>query len=159
MVLFGMYYFFLRFFKFPCVGICWVPFTEEWCFFKKLSRFLQATNDSHGTLHLPLSLVGMYSAVACIWAVTNFSHSSFKVCLSYVSWRVSNLFITVIVYLLFISLLVSENQFYREAFTVFSYFCINSYVSLLRRFYDQKILLRKKGMPHSYSILVYEYIM
>ena len=38
--------------------------------------------NSHETLHLALSLLGIYSAAASVWAVTKFSYSSFEVCLS-----------------------------------------------------------------------------
>ena len=60
--------------------------------------YFQTTCDSHGILHLSLGLVGS------IWAVTKSSYSSFGVCLSDISWRVSNFFLTVTIYLLFISL-------------------------------------------------------
>ena len=53
--------------------------------------------DSHGTLHLALGLVDTHSGTASIMAVTKFSYLSFGVCISDVSWRVSNLFFTVTV--------------------------------------------------------------
>ena len=57
--------------------------------------FSFTSSESHGTLHLTLCLVGMHSAAASMWAVTKFTYSSFGVCLSNISWRVSNLFLTV----------------------------------------------------------------
>ena len=54
------------------------------------SRFFSLTASvSHGTLCLTLSLVGMHSATAFIWAL-KFSYSSFGVSVSDISWRVSN---------------------------------------------------------------------
>ena len=53
--------------------------------FFKLSSFFLATNDSHETLHLALSLVDMHLAAASTWAVTKFSYLSFGICLSDVS--------------------------------------------------------------------------
>ena len=54
-----------------------------------VSLFLKAIqhNDSHGTQHLALSLVGMYSAAAAasMPTMTKFSYSSFSVCLSNIS--------------------------------------------------------------------------
>ena len=37
-----------------------------------LSRFFLTISDSHRTLNLALGLVGMHSAAASKWAVTNF---------------------------------------------------------------------------------------
>ena len=65
-----------------------------------------------------IGLVDMHSTAASVWAVTKFSYSSFGVCISDVSWRVSKLFLTVTVYLLFIFRLVSGDQSYGVAFTV-----------------------------------------
>ena len=45
------------------------------------------------SLYLTLGLVRMQSAAASIWIVTKFSYTLFGVCLSYVSWKVSNLFL------------------------------------------------------------------
>ena len=66
-----------------------------------------------------------------------------------ISWRVSNLFITVTVYLLLISQLVFEDQSYRLVLIFISYFWVDSGVSLLWGFYDWKILLQKRSIPHS----------
>ena len=68
------------------------------------------TSDSLGTLLSTLGLVGMDSAAAHIWEVTKFSYSSFGIRPSNIFCRVSNLFLTVTVYLLVISLCVSEEQ-------------------------------------------------
>ena len=55
------------------------------------------TSDFHGTLLLALGLVGMHCAAASMWALMKFLYSSFGVlCRSDISWRVSNLFLTVI---------------------------------------------------------------
>ena len=67
-------------------------------------------SDSNGTLHLALGFVGMHPAAASMWAVNKFLYWSFEVYVSDISWRVWNLFLTVTVYLLLISLLVSEDQ-------------------------------------------------
>ena len=108
-----------------------------------LSHFFLLTSNSHRTLHLVLGLVGIHSATAFIWAEMKFSHSSFGVCVSDISRRVSNLFLTVTVYLLIISLLVTL------WFCLFdSYFGIDLSISLLRWFCDQKILLQKRSMLH-----------
>ena len=65
-------------------------------FFKVLS-FFSTTCDSYGILYLGFGLVDI--ATASISAVTKFSYSSFGVRVSDVFWRVSNLFLTVTVYL------------------------------------------------------------
>ena len=57
-----------------------------------------------------LSSVGMHTATALTWALTKFSYSSFGICVSDVSSGASNLFLSVIVYLLLIFLLLSEDQ-------------------------------------------------
>ena len=75
-----------------------------------LSNFFLSASDFHGTLYLALGLVGMHSSAASMWAVTKFSYSSAGVCISDISWRVSNLFLTVTIYNLLISQLVNENQ-------------------------------------------------
>ena len=62
--------------------------------------FFGTTSDSHRTLHSALDLVGMHFAAASMWAVMKFSYLSFGVCVSNISWRVSNFFLTVTVYLL-----------------------------------------------------------
>ena len=50
-----------------------------------LPSFSLIVIDSHGTLYLALSFVGMHSAAASIWKVAKYSYSSFRVCLSDVS--------------------------------------------------------------------------
>ena len=73
--------------------------------------FFSTTRDSHATLQLALDLVDMHAAAAASkWTVTKFSYSSFVVWLSNVSWKASNFFFTVILYLLLIFVLVSEYQ-------------------------------------------------
>ena len=72
------------------------------------SRLSLTAIVSQWTLYLAFGLVGIYSAAAFIWVVTKFSYSSFGVCLSDDSWRVSNLFLTVGVYWLLISLLANS---------------------------------------------------
>ena len=54
--------------------------------------FIPNCNWLPWNLHLALSLVGMHLAAAFIWAVTQFSYSSFGEWLSNISWRVSHLF-------------------------------------------------------------------
>ena len=61
-------------------------------------------------LCLTLSLVRMHSAAASMWALTGFSYSSVGENASDISWRVSNLFLCVIVYLLLISHLSNRDQ-------------------------------------------------
>ena len=48
-------------------------------------RFFLTSNVSHGTLCLALSLVGMYSTAASMWALMKFSYSSFGVGVSDIS--------------------------------------------------------------------------
>ena len=62
------------------------------------SQFSLTAIVSQRTLHLALGLVGMHLAAASMWVVTKFSYFSFNVCLSDVFGRVSDLFVTVIVY-------------------------------------------------------------
>ena len=70
--------------------------------------------------------------------------------LSDISWWVSNLFLTVTVYCLLISRLVKKGAVITCDFNcLFILFCVDSGVSLPRRFCDQKILFRKMNMPHS----------
>ena len=59
--------------------------------FFMLPHFSLIATDYHGTLHLALGLVDTNFA-ASIWVVTKFSYLLFGVCLSGVSWRVSNFF-------------------------------------------------------------------
>ena len=75
--------------------------------------FILTWNVSHGTLGLPLNLVGMHSsAAASKWALTKFSYLSFEVSVSDISWSASNLFLNVNVYLSLIYLLFSEDLSY-----------------------------------------------
>ena len=102
----------------------WLPFIKKGCFFHVISFFLKIDIDSLVTLHLVHCLVGKHSTAASIWTETKFSYSSFGVCLSDVSWKVSNLFLTVNVYWLLISLLVSEDQPRRKTLLVcFLFLC------------------------------------
>ena len=87
-----------------------------------LSHFSLTAIDSHRTLHVTFGLVVIYSAVASIWVVRKFSYSSFGLCFSDVSWEVSDLFLTVTLYWLLISLLVIEDHSYRVALTVYFIF-------------------------------------
>ena len=67
------------------VGIGWVSFITDRCFFSRYVSFILNANVSHRTLCLALSLVGMHSAAAAaasMWAWTNFSYSSFGVSVS-----------------------------------------------------------------------------
>ena len=52
------------------------------------------------------------------WTATRFSDSSLGICLWDVYWRVSNMFLTVNVYWLLISLLANEDQSYHQASTI-----------------------------------------
>ena len=108
--------------------------------------FFLTSSNFHGTLHLALVLVDMYSATAFIWVLTKFLHLSFRICISDFSWKVLNFLVPT--YLLFISLLVSDNQSKLVVLTI-SYFCADSGVSLLFQFCDWKILLQKRSRPHS----------
>ena len=65
-----------------------------------LSHFLFTINVSHRTLCLALSLISMHSAPASMWELTKFSYSWFGISVSDISWSASNLFLSVIVYLL-----------------------------------------------------------
>ena len=96
---------------------CWFLLISMDSFFM-LSRFSQTSIDSQRTLSLALNVVGMHSTAASIWAVTMFSYPSFRVCLSYVSWRVLKLFLTITVCRLLIWQLANENHAYCETLTV-----------------------------------------
>ena len=61
-------------------------------------------------------LIDMHSASASMWALTKFSYSTFGVKASNISWRASNLFLSVIVNLSLISLLLTKNQSYCVGF-------------------------------------------
>ena len=74
------------------------------------ARFFLTANVSHGTLGLALCLVGTHSVAASKWAFTKFSYSSFGVGVSDISWSVSNLFLSVNVFLSLISLLFRRDQ-------------------------------------------------
>ena len=77
-----------------------------------LSHSFLTAIDSHGTLHLAFGLVGMHSIVVSTLVVRKVLYSSFRICISDISRRVSNLFLTFTVYRFLI--LVSEDQSYRE---------------------------------------------
>ena len=77
-----------------------------------LSRFFLIANVSHGILCLVLSLVGMHSTAASMWTLMKFLYSSFGVSVLDISWGAQNLFLSVIVYLLLISLLLDKDQSY-----------------------------------------------
>ena len=64
-----------------------------------LSRFFLTANVSQRTQCLALSLVGIHSAAASMWALMKFSYLSFGVSVSDISWRVLDLFLSVIIYL------------------------------------------------------------
>ena len=70
--------------------------------------------NSQGTLHLALGLVGIYSTAAFMRAVSKFLYFLFGVSLSDVFWSILDLFLTVTIYWLHISLLASEDQSYHE---------------------------------------------
>ena len=63
------------------------------------------TSYDHGNRYLALGLFGIHST-----AVSMCAYSSIGICVLDISVRVSNLFLTVDVYLFSISLLVSEDQ-------------------------------------------------
>ena len=122
-VIFGVYYFSLYLLKFLRVGICWVTFLllHKITVFT-LSRFFLSASVSFGNLCLSIGLVHMHSATASMWALTKFPYSSFGVCVLDISWRVSNLFLTVTIYSLLIFLLVSEDQSFLVVLTIFILF-------------------------------------
>ena len=138
--------FFPLVFKFLCVGICWVK-----KLFKKLSRFFLIPIDSHGKQHLAHSLVGIHSATASMQTVTKFSNSSFGVCLSDVTQRVSNLFLTVIVYSLFICI----GLWVLVIRCGFDWFCWDNSESGR---YSFKSGVWLTGQSAIFPLLVYEYI-
>ena len=108
--------------------------------------FFQTANISHRTLCLTLFFFGIHSAAASIWVLTKFSYSSFGVNVSDNSWRASTMFLSVIVYLLLISLLLSN----RVWFWLFaSYFGVGLDVSLLWEFCDRKRQLLKRNMANN----------
>ena len=59
--------------------------------FFMLSYFFLTAINSHKTLHLALGLFHMHFAAGSMWAVKKFSYTSFRPCLSDISWRASNL--------------------------------------------------------------------
>ena len=115
----------------------WVIFYWIRVGFFKLSRFFLTTCDSHETLHLALGLVDMPSVVVSMWAMTKFSYSSFRVCLSDVALSVSNFFLPVVLYLLLIFLLVSEHQsssiVCKENIFIYIYIYIYIYIRVCMR--------------------------
>ena len=98
--------FFLGFLKFLRVGIFyWVRLLFLWYLV-----FSPSTCDSQRNFTLGFWF-GWYAAIT--WAVMKFLYLSFGVCISDISQRISNLFLTIIVYLLLISQLVSRNVWLR----------------------------------------------
>ena len=81
LVLFGMCLFSLSFFYVSAHGHLLSYFYQYAIFM--LSRFFLTISDSHGTLHLALSLVGMHSVAISTWVVTKFSYTSNGICLWY----------------------------------------------------------------------------
>ena len=81
-----------------------------------LSHFFLTTSDSHGTLHLAFSLVGIYSSCYCyigsnkafIFVTWNISFRRLLRCIKLIYYS----------YCILILLLVSEDQSYHEALTV-----------------------------------------
>ena len=65
-----------------------------------------------------LALAGMLLTATSIWEVIKFSYSSFGVCLSDVSWRLSNLFLTFNEYWFLKSQLAREEQLCFQLFAV-----------------------------------------
>ena len=60
-----------------------------------MSFFLTAS-VSHGTVCFVLGLVGMNYAAVSIWALMEFSYSSFGVCVSDIARRISNFFFLIV---------------------------------------------------------------
>ena len=73
-------------------------------------RFFITTNVCYETLGLALCVVCMHSVAASNWALTKFSYSTFRVCVSVFSYSTSNLFLNVNAYLSQISLLLTSDQ-------------------------------------------------
>ena len=110
-----------------------------------LSSLSLTVVDFQEILCLVLGLVGIQSAGG--GAVTKFSNASFGICISDVSWRLSNLFLTLTVSGLYISLLASENRSYHKNLPI-SYFCKGSSELLRKPFCDQKMFLPKWSILH-----------
>ena len=95
-----------------------------------LSRFPLTTITSHGTLYLALGLIGMHLVPVSIWAVTNFSYSSFGVCFSDAFRKILNLFLHIdcllIVYWLFIDCLYHHWQVKNSHIVKFCLFLISA---------------------------------
>ena len=104
-----VYFSFLYAFKNVCV-LSFISFLllSKDAFF--ILIFLLFTIDSQESRHVAFGLLGMYPVDTSVWVVTNFSWSSFGVCLSDVSWRVPNLFLTHKVYWWLISLLAMKDS-------------------------------------------------
>ena len=97
-----------------------------------LSHFFLTTSVSHETLCLTLDLFGVHSAAAAAtskWALTKFFYSLIGICVPDISRRVSNLLLTVTIYLLLVSLLRTSCILWFGLFL--SYFCVNSGVYLI----------------------------
>ena len=110
----------------------------------ELTRFFLITSDSHGTLHLAFSLVGMHSAAAYIWAVTKFSYSSFSVYASDVSWRTSDFFsYSSHISIVYISVVKWGPVKTYRLWLFISYFCIDSGISLPRRFFNTRYSIKR----------------
>ena len=138
--------------------------------FSCIAFLFLTTSDSQVTRHLALGLVDQHFAAAdaSIWGWVKFSYLSFRVCVSDISWSVSNLFLTVIIFIAYISIgkwgpvVMCIFDFFFFFFFFFSflrwvraYLCC--YNSVIRRHSF------KKGVCFTvqssiYSLLVYEYI-
>ena len=86
--------------------------------FSTIQVFSLTANDSLGKFYLAVSLVDMHPVTVLIWMVTKFSYSLLGVYLSDVSWRQSNLFLTLRLNWLMISQMISEVQSFREALSI-----------------------------------------
>ena len=113
-ILVGMSKFSLSFLKLR--RIWWVSLIKYGCFFHVISLSLIAI-DSHENIRLALGLIDTHSAAVSMRVVTKFSYSSFEVCISDVSWRVSNLSLRIL-NIDCLYPLASEEQSYREVLLV-----------------------------------------
>ena len=82
---------------------------------------------ANGTLGLALCLVGMHSAVGSKWALTKFSYSSFRVCVSVFSCCASIFFLSFNAYLSLIFQLLSRDQSLCTVVVVRVVFVISAY--------------------------------
>ena len=69
-----------------------------------------AANVHHGNLSFALSLVGIHSAAASLWALMKSSYLSFRKSVSDIFWCALNVFLSANLYLSQISLFLSRNQ-------------------------------------------------